>query len=230
VFLSSFLLNRPVFIITSLKDSGASKFKPLAENERAICDRIAALRRFKGISQKQLASLTGSTRDQVANIECNRVPLKAVLGLKICRVLDANPNWVYYGTGPQFPMLEMDDPLYWAVLSIVSDEELFSNAWSHAGGGRLTFLKGDSIVRHHLTNEREATILSGVKINSAGHLSELIDRARGLITKRGARSKLAKHLGVSRQAVSEWFTGKSYPGAETTLRLLKWVEQQERQK
>jgi transcriptional regulator with XRE-family HTH domain len=67
-----------------------------------------------------------------------------------------------------------------------------------------------------------------VNINSIGQLSLLLRRARKLILARGAKSKLAAHLGVSRQAVSEWFSGKSNPGAETTLKLLKWVEQQER--
>jgi len=45
--------------------------------------------------------------------------------------------------------------------------------------------------------------------------------------KRGARAALARNLGVARQAVSSWLSGAVSPNAETTLRLLEWVEEAE---
>jgi len=49
----------------------------------------------------------------------------------------------------------------------------------------------------------------------------------------GKKSKLAEFLGVKLASVSQWLSdseSQREPGAETTLRLLNWVEQQERQK
>src|SRR6266542_1286226 len=45
--------------------------------------------------------------------------------------------------------------------------------------------------------------------------------------KRGAQADIARDLGVARQAVSNWLSGAVSPTAETTLRLLKWVEEAE---
>ncbi|HEX5218247.1 MAG TPA: helix-turn-helix transcriptional regulator [Verrucomicrobiae bacterium] len=46
----------------------------------------------------------------------------------------------------------------------------------------------------------------------------------------GMKSKLAKYMGVPLPNVSQWLSGEREPSGETTLRLLHWVEQQERKK
>jgi transcriptional regulator with XRE-family HTH domain len=46
---------------------------------------------------------------------------------------------------------------------------------------------------------------------------------------RNQKAALAKWLGVSMSSVSNWLAGRKEPSGETTLRLLHWVEQQERQ-
>jgi transcriptional regulator with XRE-family HTH domain len=43
----------------------------------------------------------------------------------------------------------------------------------------------------------------------------------------GAQSKLARHLGISRQALNAWLSGAALPTAENTLQLLHWVEAEE---
>jgi len=57
-------------------------------------------------------------------------------------------------------------------------------------------------------------------------------RLQAATADRGGKSALAQFLGVKVQAVSQWLTdneeSKREPGAETALRMLKWVEQQER--
>jgi transcriptional regulator with XRE-family HTH domain len=57
-------------------------------------------------------------------------------------------------------------------------------------------------------------------------------RLQAATANRGGKSKLAKFLGVQVQAVSQWLTdhkeSEREPGAETALRMLNWVEQQER--
>jgi len=61
-------------------------------------------------------------------------------------------------------------------------------------------------------------------------LPSLLKRLNEATAKRGKKSELAKFLGVSLVQVSQWLTGDREPGGETTLRLLHWVDQQERQK
>lgn len=57
----------------------------------------------------------------------------------------------------------------------------------------------------------------------------LLARLKRAASPRGMKSKLAKRLGVPLSNVSQWLSGEREPGGETTLRLLHWVEQQERQ-
>jgi transcriptional regulator with XRE-family HTH domain len=53
--------------------------------------------------------------------------------------------------------------------------------------------------------------------------NELRSQVASLTKQRGAKTRLAKLLGVSQQAVSEWLTGSNAPSADNTLRLLHWV-------
>lgn len=61
-------------------------------------------------------------------------------------------------------------------------------------------------------------------------LPKLIQRLKRATEARGSKSELAKWLGVHRQSVTDWLSGKQKPGGEITLKLLQWVEQKERQK
>lgn len=46
---------------------------------------------------------------------------------------------------------------------------------------------------------------------------------------RGSKSALAELMNVSRATVTEWLAGASAPTADNTLRLLRWVEERERE-
>lgn len=61
-------------------------------------------------------------------------------------------------------------------------------------------------------------------------LPALIKRLNEATKDRGTKTALAKFIGVSLPKISQWLSGEHEPGGETTLRLLQWVEQQERQK
>jgi hypothetical protein len=47
--------------------------------------------------------------------------------------------------------------------------------------------------------------------------------------RRGQKAALAKWLKVPMSSISPWLAGRKQPSGETALRLLQWVEQQERQ-
>jgi transcriptional regulator with XRE-family HTH domain len=61
-------------------------------------------------------------------------------------------------------------------------------------------------------------------------MPKLIERLNKATEKRGSKAALAKWLGVHRQSVTDWLSGKQEPGGEITLKMLHWVEQRERQK
>jgi transcriptional regulator with XRE-family HTH domain len=60
-------------------------------------------------------------------------------------------------------------------------------------------------------------------------MANLLDRLNKATSQRGMKSKLAKVMGVPLANISQWLSGVREPGGETTLKLLHWVEQQERQ-
>lgn len=61
-------------------------------------------------------------------------------------------------------------------------------------------------------------------------LPSLLERLNRATKETGKMSTLADYLKVPLASVSRWLSGKREPGGETVLQLLKWVEQQERQK
>lgn len=61
-------------------------------------------------------------------------------------------------------------------------------------------------------------------------LESLLERLRKATSRTGSKVELARYLGVARQRVTEWLSGTKEPGGETTLRLLRWVQEQERRK
>ena len=75
-----------------------------------------------------------------------------------------------------------------------------------------------------LTNKANALTNDGVQ----SMLPKLIERLKRATEERGKKVELAECLGVHRQMVTDWLSGKQKPGGEITLRMLAWVELQER--
>ena len=61
-------------------------------------------------------------------------------------------------------------------------------------------------------------------------LSHWIDRANALVSHRGGKAALARHLGLTPQAIHGFLTGASAPSAENILRLQAWVIEAEAKK
>jgi len=77
-----------------------------------------------------------------------------------------------------------------------------------------------------LTKTATSSKLAEVK----AQLPSLLERLNRATKETGKMSALAKFLGVPLASVSRWLSGKREPGGEITLKMLHWVEQQERQK
>jgi transcriptional regulator with XRE-family HTH domain len=192
---------------------------------------LAFIRRRDGLTtQANYAKRLGTSRGHLSNIESGRTPLPAMLGWKFCREFDCHPTWVATaGNGPinvfphdtepermehiekiikanaNAPFREIWPPLSWLVLDEIND-------------GKVT--------ERRLTTEADSLTTEDVK----PVLPKLIERLKKATLQRGQKVALAKWLGVHRQSVTDWLSGKQEPGGEITLRMLKWVEAQERQK
>ena len=78
----------------------------------------------------------------------------------------------------------------------------------------------------NLTNAATSDLLAEVK----PQLPNLRERLKRATSESGKMSALADFLKVPLASVSRWVAGKREPGGEITLKMLRWVEQQERQK
>lgn len=78
----------------------------------------------------------------------------------------------------------------------------------------------------YLTHTSNSDLLPEVK----AQLPTLRERLNRATKESGKMSALADYLKVPLASVSRWLSGKREPGGEITLKLLHWVEQQERQK
>ena len=68
-------------------------------------------------------------------------------------------------------------------------------------------------------------------VSSMTEMQDVIARLRKITMQRGKKAELSIHLGVAKARVSEWLRKEKSvsPSGETTLKMLRWVEQQERQ-
>lgn len=89
-----------------------------------------------------------------------------------------------------------------------------------------TRTKGRSVSQPVVDNVLERHRLADVS-KPGDALTKLIRRAKVICAQAGTQSRLARDLGVSRQAVNRWFSGDSAPSADLALRLVEWINQEE---
>jgi transcriptional regulator with XRE-family HTH domain len=78
--------------------------------------------------------------------------------------------------------------------------------------------------RKMLTKTESSEILPPVK----SQLKNLLADLNRLTKESGKKTELADYLGAPLASVSRWLSGEREPGGETTLKMLRWVQQQER--
>jgi len=84
----------------------------------------------------------------------------------------------------------------------------------------------------NLTTSKGLTVdsLKGNTTTVKPEIEKLIARVKRKTLEPGMKAELARTLGVAPARISEWLSDKKKPGGAYTLKLLHWVEQQERQK
>lgn len=188
---------------------------------------LAYLRKRFGIaSQAEFASHLGISRFQLARIESGRTPLPMNIAWKACRKLDVHPGFLV-STGKNFlaPFTALDPDAVRKADAMInaSPDARFISFWGALYG--LLFESSEAPQKSQLTNKADSLTFTGMK----PVLPKLIERLKRATAERGKKSELAIWLGVHRQCVTDWLSGKQEPGGEITLKMLRWVEQQERQ-
>jgi DNA-binding XRE family transcriptional regulator len=196
--------------------------------DRKIGATLAFIRnRDAGQSQTIFAKRLGVSRGHLANIESGRTPLSMALGWKFCREFDCHPGWICAAGNSNYQNVfpDIDGPLLSKIEGMIqaNGKAPFRDVWPPFAW--LIQKTPDPAEKPLLT--KEVTSLTSIGMQPV--LPKLILRLKKATAERGKKSELAKWLGVHRQSVTDWLTGKQEPGGETALRMLQWVEQQERQ-
>lgn len=68
----------------------------------SVAQRIKELRKGLKLSQPAFGEELGVSKDVIANIELERVPIKGLMIKHICRTFNVNPLWLENGVGEMF--------------------------------------------------------------------------------------------------------------------------------
>lgn len=207
-------------------------------NDENIGHAISSIRRtIAKQSQSDFASDFGLTRDKLAFIEAGRTPINVELGWLLCKQFNIHPAWLM-SCGMEDVPPRFDDIPSWKIAFLETrlrgnGKILFRQFWRMLGWAVMEKDLHAKIFQKMMLTDTE----------THGNLSEVkeqmpnLRRRLNLATKEtGKMSALAKFLGrqtnrkIPLASVSRWLSGKREPGGEITLKLLRWVEQQERQK
>jgi transcriptional regulator with XRE-family HTH domain len=250
-------------LVVSEPEKRKSGFKHLPDSEQEICLRFGYARRSSNSTQAEIASALKISRNQIANIEARRVPLKFWLGERYCKLLGISQSWLAAGVAPQRSGLHPDVTRYDPQ---PQGDALFSDVYHRFIGRELSQLReqyaeleeqyasppprlwsemldyctkiealAKAIRSRVKSSEPEDNILlTGVAVSGKlapvkSQLKSLLADLNRLTTEPGTKTKLADFLGAPLTSVSRWLSGEREPGGETTLQMLRWVQEQERQ-
>jgi DNA-binding XRE family transcriptional regulator len=135
----------------------AQSFTKLPESEKEICRRFKLAREEIGVTQDRIALHIGLTRNQVANIEAERVALRFLPGWQFCIELDINAGWLARGEmgGPLRPFVD-----FFRVYThnTVTAEDLFSTIFEQIAGNYYQLFREQG-----LQKRKGANLLSSVR-------------------------------------------------------------------
>ena len=80
------------------------------------------------------------------------------------------------------------------------------------------------LIEKELTDTETSGTVTAVK----PQLPDLLERLKKATAEAGQKTALAKFLDVPLASVSRWLSGEREPGGEVTLKMLQWVQRQER--
>lgn len=74
-----------------------------------LYERIKMIRKENGLTQAEFGKMIGLSRDNVANIEGNRMAIKEIHIMSICDKFKVNEDWLRTGTGVPYVDLSKEE-------------------------------------------------------------------------------------------------------------------------
>lgn len=91
-------------------------------------ERILFLRKSLKLTQKQFGDALGITNTAVSKIENGDNNITDQIIIAICRIYNANENWLRTGEGDMFVPIDVDDEYFAAATEISNDNDEFAMA------------------------------------------------------------------------------------------------------
>jgi transcriptional regulator with XRE-family HTH domain len=202
------------------------KRSSISPQDREIAIRLRQIRRARRITQSRLAGKMALSREQVASVESLRVPLRFWPALKACNFLRVNVRWLAEGEGREWQSFIFE-------VNPGTSEKISERTSLSAGFAmiREKYVALEQIFPAPSAEEYKAWLDKNLGVEQTldnpmqrqSLWNQLKARLAEAAKGRGVKAALARELGVTNQAVSEWLSGASAPKASTTLWLLNWV-------
>lgn len=202
-----------------------------------MAQRLRVARTDAGFSQGHLAMKMGISRDQLASVETGRARLRFWPAWRACFELNINPSWlaagkvdkspfVFFGFEPKEKDAITERTPFSEGFSMIGNyyEAEWAEAAAHVRAGRglaINSAEGEQATLDTITERDSPSLMS--------RWDRLRERVKIVARPYGAKSRIARDLGVTRQAVDQWIKRSTAPTADTTLRLLEWVAAEEAQ-
>lgn len=188
-----------------------------------------------GLNQSGFAARLGVTRFYLSNIEGGRSPLKLKTAWDSCFLFDVHPDFLIscgkHNRAP-FPVMTAEAKARADALINANRLTNFVDAWAAVRDVLFTLPAPPATASSQNDEKKDLTnvVLSATRGDVQTQMQKFLERLKKATSQRGQQTALADFLGVHRVSVSKWLSGKKEPGGEITLKMLQWVEQQERQK
>jgi transcriptional regulator with XRE-family HTH domain len=201
----------------------------------------------KTLGQRATALQMGLSRDQLNRIETGAVAPRFFAAWNFCQFTDTNPLWLAFGDPEaRFGFVACansnvsDGARFLDVLQTYGERYrtfrfIVHSSWAESGAvfsDSKSILAADFIELKRRTPEDpkkdiDKPSIKRYLIAEMAPESLTWDKLRSILCARTnspeAKLALAKHLGVSSSAVSQWRTDASAPTADNALKILSWL-------
>ena len=217
----------------------------IATEERDIGVRMRLVRTAANVSERFAAEQSGLSRDQLVRIERGRAAVRFFPAWNFCQFTDINPLWLAFGepegrhgftacANSTVP----DDARFLEVLQRYGERYRTYRFLTHSSmfeaasvfSDEQSLLSADMVQLSRRAEPEEKLGSSGIKLYLTPAKmpepltwAELRDILRSRTQSSEAKIDLARQLGVTLAAVSQWRSGATTPTADKTLQILAWV-------
>jgi transcriptional regulator with XRE-family HTH domain len=200
--------------------------------------------RQRRLKHRELAEIAGVSKAAVGKWLRGTTPGGAEL-FKIARALGV-PMESFFDAIPYVepPIEALCHPLYETPVDFLSPKarkdvatmlELMSTPQGIEAYRQITEILFRGVGAPQAADEKTSKqVLTSISVSAnvsamQSEIKRLRDRLNRATAAKGMKTQLAAKMGVPLPCISDWLSGKREPAGDTTLRLLHWVEQQERQ-